>query len=204
MSRSIRDRPSTSPTASSAAIGMPTCRGSWTVSGPKPKPRRTRSYPADWLEAQRHAILRRVEHLGHAARVITFPGRLVTQQMAKGVRLRVSPWAATAAAACLVRGRRRSACSTTRATTRRNLRSCAPCRRRRLAAGHRGLRRAAGRNRYRRLPLGAGAGARRSADSGADVARRPDARTSAKSCSMPDRGQILIFDAARIWSKIKI
>jgi hypothetical protein len=61
-------------------------------------------YPADWLETQRNAILRRVEHLGHAARVITFPGRLVTQQIAKGVSRRVSPWAATAAAACLFVG----------------------------------------------------------------------------------------------------
>jgi hypothetical protein len=61
-------------------------------------------YPAEWLDAQRHSILRRVEHLGHAARVITFPGRLVTQQMATGIRLRVSPWAATAAAACLFVG----------------------------------------------------------------------------------------------------
>jgi hypothetical protein len=61
-------------------------------------------YPPDWLEAQRHSILRRVEHFGHAARVITFPGRLVTQQMAKGIRVRVSPWAATAAAACLFVG----------------------------------------------------------------------------------------------------
>jgi hypothetical protein len=61
-------------------------------------------YPTDWLEAQRHSILRRVEHLGHAARVITFPARLVTQHMAKGVRMHVSPWAAAAAAACLIVG----------------------------------------------------------------------------------------------------
>jgi hypothetical protein len=61
-------------------------------------------FPAEWQEAQRQSILRRVDHLGHAARVITFPGRLATQQMTKGVRLRVSPWAATAAAACLFVG----------------------------------------------------------------------------------------------------
>jgi hypothetical protein len=61
-------------------------------------------FPSDWLEGQRQSIVRRVEHLGHAARVITFPARLVTQHMAKGVRLNVSPWAATAAAACLVVG----------------------------------------------------------------------------------------------------
>jgi hypothetical protein len=61
-------------------------------------------YTADWLDAQRQSILRRVDHLGHAARVITFPARLVTQHMARGGRLRVSPWAATAAAACLFVG----------------------------------------------------------------------------------------------------
>jgi hypothetical protein len=61
-------------------------------------------FPAEWQEAQRQSILRRVEHLGHAARVITFPGRLATQQLPKSVRLRVSPWAATAAAACLFVG----------------------------------------------------------------------------------------------------
>jgi hypothetical protein len=61
-------------------------------------------FPADWQESQRQSILRRIDHLGHAARVITFPGRMVSQQMAKGVRLRVSPWAATAAAACLFVG----------------------------------------------------------------------------------------------------
>ena len=61
-------------------------------------------FPADRQDAQRQSIMRRIEHLGHAARVITFPGRLVSQQMGKGVRLRVSPWAATAAAACLFVG----------------------------------------------------------------------------------------------------
>ena len=55
-------------------------------------------------DLQRQSIMRRIEHLGHAARVITFPGRLVTQQMGKTIRLRVSPWAATAAAACLFVG----------------------------------------------------------------------------------------------------
>jgi hypothetical protein len=61
-------------------------------------------FPADWQDAQRHSILRRIEHLGHAARVITFPGRLVSQQMSRGLGLRVTPWAATAAAACLCLG----------------------------------------------------------------------------------------------------
>jgi hypothetical protein len=61
-------------------------------------------FPGEWQEAQRQSIMRRVDHLGHAARVITFPGRLATQQMTKGHRLRVSPWAAAAAAACLFVG----------------------------------------------------------------------------------------------------
>jgi hypothetical protein len=61
-------------------------------------------FPSDRQDAQRQSIMRRIEHLGHAARVITFPGRLVAQQMGKGVRLRVSPWAATAAAVCLFVG----------------------------------------------------------------------------------------------------
>jgi hypothetical protein len=61
-------------------------------------------FPSDRQDAQRQSIMRRIEHLGHAARVITFPGRLVTQQMGKTIRLRVSPWAATAAAACLFVG----------------------------------------------------------------------------------------------------
>jgi hypothetical protein len=61
-------------------------------------------FPGEWQETQRQSIMRRIEHLGHAARVITFPGRLVSQQIGKSVRVRVSPWAATAAAACLLLG----------------------------------------------------------------------------------------------------
>ena len=61
-------------------------------------------FPSERQDVQRQSIMRRIEHLGHAARVITFPGRLVTHQMGKTIRLRVSPWAATAAAACLFVG----------------------------------------------------------------------------------------------------
>lgn len=61
-------------------------------------------FPADWRDAQRQTILRRVENLGHAARVITFPGRLVAPHLPKGARLRVSPWAAATAAASLFLG----------------------------------------------------------------------------------------------------
>lgn len=61
-------------------------------------------FPAEWRNAQQHAIRRRLEHVGHAARVITFPARLVAQRIARGARMRVSPWPAVAAAACLLVG----------------------------------------------------------------------------------------------------
>jgi hypothetical protein len=61
-------------------------------------------FPADWRSAQHQTILNRLEHVGHAARVITFPARLVAQRMARGTGVRVSPWPAVAAAACLVVG----------------------------------------------------------------------------------------------------
>jgi hypothetical protein len=61
-------------------------------------------FPADWRDVQRQNILRRVENLGHAARVISFPGRLVSPHMSRGARLRVSPWAAATAAASLFLG----------------------------------------------------------------------------------------------------
>jgi hypothetical protein len=62
-------------------------------------------FPADWQEAQRQSIARRIEHVGHVARVISFPGRLVARHMTgKGGRIAVSPWAAAAAAASLFLG----------------------------------------------------------------------------------------------------
>ena len=60
-------------------------------------------YPAEWIDAQREPIMRRTR-TSIIRPSVTFPGRLVTQQIAKGIELRVSPWAATAAAACLFVG----------------------------------------------------------------------------------------------------
>jgi hypothetical protein len=62
------------------------------------------TFPSEWRDAQRQSIMRRIEHLGHAARVLSFPGRLVAHHMSHRSRVRVSPWAASAAAACLVVG----------------------------------------------------------------------------------------------------
>ena len=104
-------------------------------------------FPAEWLRAQQQQIARRIEHLGHAARVISFPGRLVTQQMATGVRLRVLAVGGAAAAAGLfvgVGGRhvlRRAA--TTRRSRQRSVARAAPTPRppRRPPAGRRPSRR---------------------------------------------------------------
>jgi hypothetical protein len=62
-------------------------------------------FSAEWREAQRLSIAQRIEHVGHVARVISFPGRLVARHLAgKGERITVSPWAAAAAAASLFVG----------------------------------------------------------------------------------------------------
>jgi anti-sigma factor RsiW len=59
-------------------------------------------FPAEWRDAQRQQIARRIEHLGHAARIISFPGRLVARHMA-GTASRMAPrWAAAAAAGLFV------------------------------------------------------------------------------------------------------
>jgi hypothetical protein len=61
-------------------------------------------FTAERLQAQQTAIAARLEHLGHVARVITFPGRLVSRHMTPGGS-RVAPrWLAAAAAAGLFAG----------------------------------------------------------------------------------------------------
>lgn len=61
-------------------------------------------FPPEWQEAQRQQIARRVAHVGRAARVISFPGRLVARHMG-GRTPRLAPrWAAAAAAAGLFVG----------------------------------------------------------------------------------------------------
>lgn len=56
------------------------------------------------LRLQQQQIIHRLEHLGHAARVISFPGRLIGRRMAHTAS-RIAPrWALAAAAAGLVVG----------------------------------------------------------------------------------------------------
>jgi anti-sigma factor RsiW len=61
-------------------------------------------FPADMFRAQQQSILRRVEHLAHPARVISFPGH-PPGHPAKPARPRVAPrWLGAAAAAGLFVG----------------------------------------------------------------------------------------------------
>lgn len=61
-------------------------------------------FTSERLRIQQQQIARRLEHLGHAARVLNFPGRLVSRHMTgPGPRLALR-WAAAAAAAGLIVG----------------------------------------------------------------------------------------------------
>ena len=61
-------------------------------------------FTPEQLRLQQQQILRRIEHLGHPARVISFPGRLVRRRLA-ATAIRIAPrWAAAAAAAGLFVG----------------------------------------------------------------------------------------------------
>jgi hypothetical protein len=61
-------------------------------------------FPAEQLRAQQQQIARRIEHVGHAARVISFPGHPSAHHLSGG-RLRITPrWIAAAAAAGLFIG----------------------------------------------------------------------------------------------------
>lgn len=61
-------------------------------------------FTPDQLRAQQQHIMRRIEHLGHPARVLSFPGRVVHRHFAPRSG-RVAPrWAAAAAAAGLFVG----------------------------------------------------------------------------------------------------
>jgi hypothetical protein len=61
-------------------------------------------FPPDRLRAQQQQIARRLEHIGHAARIISFPGH-PSSRHAAGPRPRVAPrWLAGAAAAGLAIG----------------------------------------------------------------------------------------------------
>lgn len=61
-------------------------------------------FSAEWQEAQRQQIARRISHVGRAARVISFPGRLVARHMDGSLPYVAPRWAAAAAAAGLLVG----------------------------------------------------------------------------------------------------
>jgi hypothetical protein len=61
-------------------------------------------FPADRLETQRLHIARRLEHVGHAARVISFPARATDAATRARSTHRGSRWVAAAAVAGLVVG----------------------------------------------------------------------------------------------------
>ncbi len=60
-------------------------------------------FPADRLRAQQHEIARRLESIGRAARVISFPGRITARRTPSSSR-RAARWIAGAAAAGLFVG----------------------------------------------------------------------------------------------------
>jgi anti-sigma factor RsiW len=60
-------------------------------------------FPADRLRAQQHEIARRLESIGRAARVISFPGRIAARRTPSSSR-RAARWIAGAAAAGLFVG----------------------------------------------------------------------------------------------------
>ena len=61
-------------------------------------------FPPDRLRSQRHEIMRRLDHVGRAARVISFPARVVGRHIAAASPRIASRWVATAAAAGLFVG----------------------------------------------------------------------------------------------------
>src|SRR5436305_82219 len=61
-------------------------------------------FPADRLQAQQQQILRRLEHVARPARVIDFPGRLISQHPTTSGARGVTRWIYAAAAAGLVIG----------------------------------------------------------------------------------------------------
>jgi hypothetical protein len=61
-------------------------------------------FPADRLRAQQQDIARRLDHVGRAARVISFPGRLAAPRMHRSTTRMATRWIAGAAAAGLFVG----------------------------------------------------------------------------------------------------
>lgn len=61
-------------------------------------------FPTERLDAQRTQILRRIDHIGQHARVITFPGRAADTAAAASPARQTTRWVAAAAVAGLVVG----------------------------------------------------------------------------------------------------
>jgi hypothetical protein len=61
-------------------------------------------FSADWLREQRRTIARRIEHVGHVARVLSFPARFAGTQTTSSAQKGVRRWVAVAAAAGLFVG----------------------------------------------------------------------------------------------------
>jgi hypothetical protein len=57
------------------------------------------AFPPEKMRAQQHAIARRLEHVGRAARVISFPGRLAVRPPHSSATRLATRWIAAAAAA---------------------------------------------------------------------------------------------------------
>jgi predicted anti-sigma-YlaC factor YlaD len=62
------------------------------------------AFPPDRMRAQQQEIARRLEHIGRAARVISFPGRLAVRQSNTSTARLATRWIAAAAAAGLFVG----------------------------------------------------------------------------------------------------
>jgi len=62
------------------------------------------AFPPERLRAQQHEIARRLEHVGRAARVISFPGRVAMRQAHASTARLTKRWVAAAAAAGLFIG----------------------------------------------------------------------------------------------------
>jgi anti-sigma factor RsiW len=62
------------------------------------------TFTPERLRIQQEQIIHRLEHLGHAARIISFPGRLIGRRMAHTASRMTPRWAVAAAAAGLVVG----------------------------------------------------------------------------------------------------
>jgi hypothetical protein len=62
------------------------------------------AFPPEMLRAQQHEIARRLEHIGRAARVISFPGRAAARQTSGPTSRLTRRWVAAAAAAGLFVG----------------------------------------------------------------------------------------------------